>query len=276
MHQRKINIQGAFLALTKGINHCTNTEYHADKTYLSSSKLKTILESVEKFKQELDSPSPAATGAHLDLGTYVHTLLLEPELIATDYATFPGFRRAGKDFEIFKLQNPDKNIISLSMQNNGQRLAQSAQAVPLALNLLKNGAAELSIATQLEQVNLKARFDYINVSNAYIVDVKTSRDPAGKHYFKDTIQQYQYDLSAALYLQIAEQFYGKKFDFYWIVISKTDTPECKIYKLSEKTRAEGNHKVFLALEKYKRCVETGIWLDAVAAETKIQEEVEEI
>lgn len=274
MRPRHQNTLGAFL--NKGINHCTNAEYHADKTYLSSSKLKTILESIEKFKQELDSPPPAATGAHLDLGTYVHTLLLEPELIATDYATFPGFRRAGKDFEIFKLQNPDKNIISLSMQNNGQRLAQSVQAVPIALDLLKGGAAELSIATELEGVNVKARFDYIHTNKAYIVDVKTSRDPAGRQYFKDTIQQYQYDLSAALYLQVAEQFYGKKFDFYWLVISKTDTPECKVYKLSEKTRAEGNRKVLLALDKYKQCLETGIWLDAVAAEKKIQEEVEEI
>jgi hypothetical protein len=265
------------LTLSKGINICSNAAYHADREYLSSSKLKTILESVEKFKTELDNPSPAATGAHLDLGTYVHSLLLEPELVATEYAVFPGFRRAGKDFEIFKAQNSGKNIISLSMQNTGQRLAASTKACPAALDLLKGGQAELSIADEVYGVKCKARFDYINVDRSFLLDVKTSRDSAGKEYFKDTIKQYKYDLSAALYLQIAEQYYGKKFDFYWLVISKSEI-ETRVYKASERTLKQGHDMVKQALEKYRLCVETGIWLDTVAEkkEKEIQNEIEEI
>lgn len=262
--------------LQPGINHCTNAEYHSDKEYLSSSKLKTLLESPAKFYKELTEPPEPMTGAHLDLGTYVHALLLEPDLVAEEYRTFPGFRRAGKDYELFKAQWPDKQIISASMENNGQRLAASAKACPPALELLKNGLAELSIAAVLDDVQVKARFDYIRPTEGMIIDLKTSRDPAGKQYFKDTIAQYQYDLSAALYMQIAEQFYGRPFDFYWIVISKTDVPECRVYKASAKTMQAGRHKVSQALEVYKQCKKTGLWLDNAPKSATIQETIEEI
>lgn len=262
--------------LVHGINVCTNAEYHSDKYYLSSSQLKSLLKSAEAFKQEQDSPSPGATGAHLDLGTYVHSLLLEPDLVNEHYAFFEGFRRAGAAYEAFKLQNPDKEIISASMRNNGERLAASVQALPAAMKLLEHGESELSIALVLNDVPVKARFDRINVEAGYILDVKTSRDPAGKEYFKHTIKEYGYDLSAAHYTAVATAYYKKPFDFYWLVISKDGTPESRIYKASDATMAKGARDVEQALEKYKKCTASGIWLDEPKPERAIITEIEEI
>lgn len=262
--------------LRLGINYISNAEYHADREYLSSSKLKLILESTEKFHHELSNPPEQQEGGHLDLGTYVHSLVLEPETVAAEYAIFQGFRRAGAAYEAFKLQNPGKKIIALSMQNNGERLAASVQACPSALKLLKGGAPELSIATVLNDVKCKARFDYINVDEGYIVDVKTTRDTSGKEYFKEAVKQYHYDLSAALYATVATAYYKKPFKFYWVVISKEGTPETRTYVASDKTMYKGAKEVELALDKYKKCSTTGIWLDEPTPERATVDEIEEI
>lgn len=263
--------------LTIGINPgITNEEYHADTEYLSSSKLKTLLESVAKFREEQLNPSPSTGGAHLELGTYVHSLILEPDLVASEYATFQGFRRAGNAFEIFKLQNPHKKLISLSMENQGMRMLASMDSVPSAKKLLKGCQFELSLAAIVDDVPVKARFDAINPDEGYIVDIKTSRETAGKEYFKDTIKQFHYDLSAALYCAVAESYYKKPFKFYWVVLAKTEPPETRAYLASDKTMAKGAREVQQALEKYKKCMASGIWLDEPAPERATIVEIEEI
>lgn len=262
--------------LAEGINICSNAEYHSDKRYLSSSSLKSLLKSAEQFHKEQSSPAPAAEGSHLDLGSFTHSLLLEPELIAEQYAFFDGFRRAGAAYEAFKLKNINKTIVAAGMRNTGERLAASVQAVPAALDLLKGGISEQSIALILQDVYVKARFDKINIDRSFILDVKTSRDPAGREYFKYTIKEYSYDLSAALYLAVAEAHYGKKFDFYWLVLSKDSTPEARLYKASEATLAKGHKEVRMALEKYKKCTTSGIWLDEPPPSRAIIESIEEI
>lgn len=266
-------------SLIPGVNpYLSNEEYHADKEYLSSSKLKTLLESAEKFKKELDTPPPPMTGSHLDLGTYVHSLILEPELVSAEYITFPGFRRAGKDYEKFKLLHTDKNIISLSMEHNGKRMLASVKACQPALKLLEKGQPEVSITTIIDGVPLKIRADWLNIEDGYAIDVKTTRNPVDRSNFKQTIKDYQYDLSAALYIAVLENHFKRPFDWYWLPISKEEPPETKIYKASKETLSAGMIKVYIALEKYKKCKETGIWLDTVAEkkEKEIQNEIEEI
>jgi hypothetical protein len=67
-----------------------------------------------------------------------------------------------------------------------------------------------------------------------------------------------YPLSAALYLQIAEQELNRKFDFYFLVVSKEDFM-CTFYKLSAKTRQEGSAQLRDAMALYKQCKASGLW-----------------
>jgi hypothetical protein len=59
---------------------------------------------------------------------------------------------------------------------------------------------------------------------------------------------------------MAEQYYGKKFDFYFIVISKSDK-ECHVYKTSENTMNEGRNMVKVACEKYLKAIQSNIWVE---------------
>jgi len=142
---------------------------------------------------------------------------------------------------------------------------------PEAPSFISGGEPEQTICAVYQDVPIKVRFDYINVDKGYIADVKTTKEPAGPEVFaatafnENTKYPLMYDLSAALYLAIAEQYYGKPLDFYFIVLSKADVA-CDVYRLSAASRAAGQAKVNKALLKYKQALATGVWTElAVAA-----------
>lgn len=250
------------IILQPGINAgLTNAEYHSEKAHLSSSNLKTLLNSPAQFYDEKILGNKRIGGgstAAMDLGSYVHSLILEPEMVDKEFAFFKGWRKQGQDFEAFKEASNGKIIISEPQAHTGQQLARSVEACKAALGLLKGGAAELSLAAKILGVPVKMRADYINPDQGYILDVKTTRWPSDADTFRRTMRELGYELSAALYCKIAYEVYGKLFDFYWCVISKTDI-ETQVYKASTNTICEGSAMVEKALVLYKRCMEQQNW-----------------
>lgn len=252
------------IKLNMGVNAgLTNAEYHAEKEHLSSSNLKTLLKSPAAFYDEkILGNKKSMSSSALDLGSYVHTLILEPNQVEAEYAKYTGWRRQGADFEKFKAENPNKIILSEPIMHTGQRLAKSVDACPPALELLQGGMPELSLATTMFDVPVKMRADYINSAEGYILDVKTTRWPSGVDTFRRTVKDLGYELSAALYCDIAYRVYGKVFDFYWLVVSKSDF-ETQVYRASTHTLSEGSALVNKALITYKKCLEAGKWPESV-------------
>lgn len=247
--------------MSKLILESSNESYHADKTHLSSSGLKCILKSAAQFhheyvlghKEQVDKPA-------FQDGTLLHALILEPHKIATDYAIFSGLRKSGKYYEEFKEKNKGKIVVSAAQMLRMQNLYKSYQSLPTALALLERTLSEHSMVSTVLDVPVKARADAISISRKCIIDVKTTSMPSVTEVFRQTIQDYMYHLSAALYCQIAFDTYGELHDFYWLVLSKYDG-QCNVYKASPETLSMGSALVNQALVKYKRCKETGIWLD---------------
>lgn len=249
------------MKLQLGINHVTNAEYHADTEFLSSSKLKLLLTDLPKFHKEiiLGDKAPQEQKNAFDEGSYVHSLILEPHKIASEYVFFSGFRKQGKEWESFQANAPaDKRILSKPQKHRCEQWASSIKQRLLQVLFLTKGAAEHTICAILQDVKVKVRCDRINIEEGWIADIKTTGSPADLELFKYTMKDYFYQLSAALYCMVAELVYAKKFNFYFIVVSKTDNV-CDVYKLSEKTRLEGIVQVTKALNIYKQCLNTGIW-----------------
>lgn len=246
-----------------------NTTYHADRKYLSSSMLKLLLRDAEGFYNEFFGPKKAEQEQEKDAfteGSFVHTLLLEPDKVISDYAMFPGLRRQGRAWEDFKAGNPGKTILTAAQVSRCEALAKSATSLPIALELLSEGLAEHTMTSTILDTAVKARADYINVSKGYIVDVKTTSMPTGTDIFKLTVQDYMYQLSAALYCQIAYDTYGKLFDFYFVVLSKHDKL-CSVYKASSQTLVEGSALVTQAIVQYKLRMQSGNWSNELASGT---------
>lgn len=260
------------------LNGSTNQQYHANKTHLSSSMLKLILKSPEEFYNKWFGPPQAeAEKDAFTEGSFVHTLLLEPQKVMTDYAVFEGLRKQGKAWEAFKESNPSKVLLSAPQVRRCEELAQAALVMPVARKLLTGGLPEHTIVSNILDTPVKARADYISHTGGYIVDVKTTSMPSDTDIFKMTVEQYMYQLSAALYCSIAADVYKKPFDFYFIVISKTDK-QCHVYKASPLTLAAGNAMVNEAIVKYKRLLVTGNWSNEQQIQTfnTVGYEIEEV
>ena len=80
--------------------------------------------------------------------------------------------------------------------------------------------------------------------------------------FRRVVRELGYELSAALYCDIAYRVYGKVFDFYWVVLSKNDW-DCQVYKASTHTLSEGSALVNKALITYKKCLQNDKWPDTL-------------
>lgn len=238
----------------------TNAEYHSEKAHQSSSNLKLILQNPEQFYQEkvLGNKAPEGEKPHLILGSFVHSLVLEKDQVEREYAFFEGWRKAGADYKAFQELHPGKTILSKPQKQVGENLARAVSANSTALKLLTGGQAELSYSGSILDVPVKMRADYINIEQGYIADIKTTSHPTDTDIFKATVGEFRYDLSAALYCQIAHDWHHKVFDFYFIVISKADLG-CQVYKASTATLSRGAADVLKALVLYKKCSASGIW-----------------
>lgn len=235
----------------------TNAEYHSNRTHLSSSNLKMILKDIAQFKREwIDGiVEPELDRSYLVEGTLTHSLILEPKTVSK-YAIYPGLRKAGKEWEAFKLAHAHRPIVSAVQMQRAEKLYRAFTAMSVATSLIQNGLAEHTMLGSIMGVGLKSRADYI-VPGQYIVDVKTTSLPSGADFFAETIRQYEYDLSAALYTELANQVYGGVHDFYWMVLSKDDG-QCHIYKAGQ-SLATGRLLMNSALARYKKCLASGIW-----------------
>lgn len=248
------------MKLQLGLNKIGNTEYHADNEYLSSSNLKMLLKDPSQFHKEkiLGQKEEKKESSSFVEGSLTHSLILEPHLVQSEYAFFEGMRKQGKDFEDFVAANPGKPIISKAQQIRCKEYKKAYDKNRIAVGLVQGGEAEQTICQELSGVPIKVRCDYINVSAGYIADVKTSSMPVDVDSVRMTINQWGYGLSAALYAQVASQYYSKPFDFYFLFISKSELV-CSVYKASEATINRGLAEVAKAISVYKNCKSSGVW-----------------
>lgn len=237
----------------------SNIDYHKNVTHLSSSALKTLLADPAKFEREyiLGQKENIERDVFVE-GSFVHALILEPQKVAEEYAVFSGLRKQGKLWDEFKVQNPGKTLISAGQLMRCEALVNSYSSMPVALELLKDGLPEHNMVSEVLGVPMKARADFIKPGH-FIVDVKTTSMPSDIDIFRQTVKDYKYQLSAALYCQIAFDTYGAIHDFYWLVLSKDDK-QCHVYKASSDTLAEGAGMVTKALVLYKKCKESNKWI----------------
>lgn len=243
-----------------GIVDCTNEEYHGERDHLSSSNLKTLLKDKEKFYKEkvLGEREEQERKSYFDEGSYAHSLILEPHMVEHEYAFFPGFRKSGNAWKEFEAQNTGKILLSKPQKHRVEQWVENYKNLPTAVKLMNGTKPEYSLFVEYLGVKCKVRADAINLDHGYIVDVKTTSHDTGIDSFTYVVESMGYDLSAAFYTKLFEEFYQRDFDFYWLVLGKKDN-KCELFKMSDKTRKFGDLQVVKALSLYKKCLKTGIW-----------------
>jgi hypothetical protein len=235
----------------------SSADYHAENKHVSSSDLKLLLDDPLRFYMKKYEGVKMEYGNKLamDLGSYIHAHLLEPHKVSDEFLVFDGAKR-GKKYTEFKEANPDKIIISEMADFQSQEIIKAVKDHKHATKFLTGGQAEVSLFGSLEDILVKVRADYL-LENA-IVDIKTSSSPVDYASFKQTIERYKYNLSAALYVDMFSKHLGRDMDFYFVSICKNPV-DVVVYKASKQTLEAGRILYKKALDIFKQCRESGTW-----------------
>ena len=244
--------------LKMGINKCDNETYHSDRTFKSSSTLKLFLKDPREYYKRyvLGEERDEVYKSAYDFGSYMHSLLLEPEKTILEFAIFEGATRRGKAYDEFKEANEGKTIITSSQAQQALDLLHLYNDHPDTKGLIEKGVAEHTLCVSLDDMLIKVRADYIK--EGMIIDVKTTSDPVDKFSAAKTIVRFDYDLSAALYVDAFKEYTGQDHDFIFAFLNKQNG-DVGILKASNSILENGRKKYKTAIKKLAEAEKTGIY-----------------
>jgi len=231
----------------------SNEKYHANKRFISSSGIKKIhRKSVYHYLNEKPFTSSA-----MQLGTLIHTAVLEPEKLADEYYVMPSVDRrtkVGKEHYALHLENSKgKILIDDSMEEVKDKIVENFLANQDAVKYTK-GVIELSHYTELMGVPVKVRPDCFNKDLGFISDPKTCQDNSPKAFKRDVFK-YGYHLQAAFY---SDALGVDPKDFVFIAIETNHPYSVQCYSLSDEMIEFGREDYQSALLKWKKYLDTNI------------------
>lgn len=194
----------------------SNDEYHGSAGYSSSQVKKLVEQTPAHLRQSFSDhrePTP-----NMQLGTAVHSLVLEPEKFDQDMAVAPEVNKRTKagreEWLAFEAEHAGKAIITPEQYDTARRMADSVMAQPMAAALLSDVVTESSVYWWYRTMDpdddskfrtmLKVRPDAICRNQSVIIDLKTAVD-ATITGFQRSIMKYYYHVSAAMYLEGVNQ-----------------------------------------------------------------------
>ena len=244
--------------LLLGINECDNETYHSDRIFKSSSTLKLFLKDPREYykKYVLGEERDDMYKSAYDFGSYMHSLILEPHKTVLEFAVFEGATRRGKAYEEFKSANEGKTIITASQAQQAIDLLHLYNDHVDTKGLIEHGVAEQTLCVELEGMPIKVRADYIK--EGMIVDLKTTSDPVDRFSAAKTIIRFDYDLSAALYVDAFKEHTGKDHSFVFAFLNKQNG-DVGILKASEGLLENGRKKYKTAIKRLAEAEKTGIY-----------------
>ena len=247
------------MKLEPGINkEISNEDYHLDRNYESSSSLKLFLKDSREFykKYILGEKRDDGYKSAYDFGSYIHSLILEPEKTDSEFIVFDGLTRRGKAWTDFKEANQDRIIMTKSQDLMASSLIEAYTDNKETQGLIQDGCAEHTLCTNLEGMDIKVRVDYIK--EGMVIDLKTTSDPCDKYSAAKTIIRFDYDLSAALYVDAFNSYTGKKHDFIFVFLNKQNN-DVAVLKASDKLLENGRRKYKAAIRGLLKARKTGIF-----------------
>lgn len=248
----------------------TDEEYHKvldpKVASYSSSQFKDAKSDIEYFykkyvTKEIVEEVSSQTQSNFDVGSAYHCLVLEPHLFESKFRIYDGVKR-GKEWEAFAEAHKGCTIINKKQYDTAMFIANGAKANTVLDELLTNGQAEVSLFFKLYGLNVKVRADWIDFENGFILDMKsTTGNPKIEDDIKKKIDNMDYDLSAALYLDTFNAYLASKKlplikCFKWCFDSK-DTGSSKVWTATEEMISVGRRKYIKALNEIKLAASRG-------------------
>jgi exodeoxyribonuclease VIII len=249
------------------------------------------------YKKYITKEVKKESNSAFDVGTYFHTSLLEPEKVEDECAIYPGPIKRGKEYDAFCETHKGKLILSKTEKESADKLIKAVKESPISMEYLKTSKPEVSAFVELfvmdkevfsfrdgacyclmasgwcqtsldyepEDIKefgvslvIKVRADALGQGTGVISDLKSTTGNAKKpHEMQQKVTAYQYELSAALYLDIFTMASGEDFHtFVWLFASK-DMGNARAYKASDKNIMVGRAKWKKAVTELAKYVSNG-------------------
>ena len=221
----------------------TNAEYHAIKTHISSTGVRTFRKNKKQFKYSLTNELVKQTKSMAD-GTAVHAFFLEKDKFHKDFAVKPQDLRlntkAGKEWA---QEHNNKIIIDSELGNNLYEMEKSFMDSPAKLIYEIKGKSELSYFwNDIGLVKGKCRPDWISDDGNIIVDIKTTTDASPKG-FQKSISTWGYHLQLAWYMRGLQKLGIPCNEFIFIAIEKTPPFSVGVYSADREMILFGNQEI---------------------------------
>ena len=249
-------------AITPGIHHMPNADYHALTDWHSSTQLKAYLP--ETYKP-FTGDSPA-----LAFGSLVHTLALEPEL-AADFVPLDeltiGVKADGTPAKVptmtaawakavAEIEQDGKQVVAQSDWDRAVAMVDAIHDHPEAGPLLfaDNGVNEESLLW-VDEIGRKHKARPDRRIPGAIIDIKTTVAQPGARSLGQTVIRYGYELAASHYLEVAQGLGLDADIFLHVWVEKVAPFRVTVTELDDYFLARGRELRALALERAANAVE---------------------
>lgn len=242
-------------------------EYHADKTSISSSGLRALLNPgcPAQFKYDLDNPT--APKKEFDLGNAAHLLVLGegPELTVIDY---PDWRKKDAQDQRDAAYADGKVPLLTKDHDMVHAMAEAIRQHPIAGPLFTpgTGIAERSIYWTDPATGIRCRIrpDWLKIlpGLTLCVDFKTAKD-ASPDGISKAIRDRAYHQQDAFYTDGVEAagLADEGCRFIFVFQSKTAPYLVTVRELAQQDRDIGRARNHRALRIYAECTATDTWPD---------------
>jgi len=222
------------------------------------STLKHGGKSLMHLRHELDSDDDGDTTNRTMLRLN-HAAVLEPASLASEFAVFDGERRAGKEWEAFKLANAGRQIVKAGEMAAALRVAEAVRSHRAASEALRGARCEDTIVwTDLETgIQCKARLD-VYAPKRHIADLKGDAS-VDEFAFARRVGSNLYYAQLAWYQMGVEAATGDRVPCLLIPYETEEPHDVAVFEVSDDWLQPGHDLCRRLLREYAQAKRDGLW-----------------
>lgn len=241
--------------------------YYQDKKFITNSHLKHLLDGGPQHLKAYYDGKLGKDESHFIFGRALHCMILEPEAFNSRFYSIDDkeicIEASGENWEkenknpratkVYKEwlskvleENKNRHILSNVEHKVMVDMYDKLMSYKQVRDLLESAINKETIySNTLSGVNCKCKVDAINPGN-FILDYKTTKDPATLYKFKKTVNNFNYDRQGSFYRDVT-----KTQSFWFIVQEKTFPYTVCVAEMTQETYENGRIKYQQGLDLYK-------------------------
>ncbi len=215
---------------------------HLGSAAMSSSSIKLLNQSPKTYKfvtqygQQTSSPA-------LEIGNFIHTMVLEPHLIEERFHIVNVQSRASKAYKEAKAKS-SKIVLTAKEHDQNMRIVDAVLRNEHVLSMIGGCDFEIPAIDMLEGYAFRGKADIYDAKHSFIADLKTTQD---LNKFEWSADKYGYDVQAFIYTELFNVPFS---NFHFIAVDK-NTLDIGIIGMEQSFINKGYKKLKEGLERYK-------------------------